>query len=795
MSENNDATNNAHQEFESIIEEAENIADHYNHDYITIEHVLYGVLSQDICKEFIDNYYNVTCDDLISILDTFLSNIQMPPISKMNDSGFSKIRPDDDRVLTRHCYSLIESTKENFAKLLHELTGIAPVELNDNENVAVSFAISMLYTISTIDKKYHFAPKLLHDHGITVDSVYTNIFEQVEENQEDDLINKYTVNLNEQAKNDNIDPVIGRENQIESIIDTTLKRKKSNIILVGEPGVGKTAIVEGLAKLIVDGKAPEPFSDKEIYNVNISSLLAGCKLRGDFEERLKIVINYFTKYPDKYIFIDEIHLLLGAGSHSTSSMDAANIIKPELASGQIKVIGATTYDEYLMIVNQDKAFKRRFAKCDVPESTMEETKIILNNVKSRYEEHHGVKISDEQIDDVISLTNRYVHQEFFPDKAFDLMDLAMSKAKVRNRKYVEYDDILNALVQSSNIDAKLVDRSESNTYLNIADYIKSRVIGQNEAIDAISDTIIVAKTGMRDASLPIGSYLFAGPTGTGKTLTVEVLAEKLSIPLLKYDMSEYMEQHTASKFIGSPPGYVGHGEGRKGDGQLVSDVIQNPHSVILVDEIEKAHEDIYNIFLQVLDKGTLKGSSGSIANFSNCIIIFTSNAGIHLSNDKSVGFVQQDKRTTSIMEAIRKDFSPEFRNRLDEVIVFNNLSKEDTLKIVDLEITKVNTLLDEKNIKICLSDEAKSAIVDLGFSKEYGARYIKRVIHEQLKKPISKKLLKNSLSNKIICVDYKDNDFYFNVKDYDDIYINSINRNNENGDSTTLNHTKTYCGD
>ncbi|MFZ5593461.1 MAG: ATP-dependent Clp protease ATP-binding subunit ClpA [Pseudomonadota bacterium] len=550
----------------------------------------------------------------------------------------------------------------------------------------------------------------------------------------------FAVNLNQLARQGKIDPLIGRKHEIERTIQILCRRRKNNPLFVGEAGVGKTALAEGLAKMIVDGEVPEVLSNGTVYSLDLGTLLAGTKYRGDFEKRLKGVVNQLQKEPGAILFIDEIHTIIGAGAASGGVMDASNLIKPVLASGALKCIGSTTYQEYRGIFEKDRALARRFQKIDVSEPTVEETVQILEGLKSRFEEHHGVKYSKQALRVAAELSARYINDRYLPDKAIDVIDEVGANQRLlpvsRRKKMIGVKEIEEIVAKIARIPSKSVSASDKDVLRNLERDLKMVVFGQDEAIDALSAAIKMARAGLGQAQKPIGSFLFAGPTGVGKTEVTRQLARVLGIELIRFDMSEYMERHTVSRLIGAPPGYVGFDQG----GLLTEAVTKHPHAVLLLDEIEKAHPEVFNILLQVMDHGTLTDNNGRKADFRNVIVIMTTNAGAEQMSRSSIGFVQQDHSTDG-MEAIKRMFSPEFRNRLDAIIQFKPLGAAVIASVVDKFIFELEAQLHEKNVTIDIDADARAWLAEHGYDEKMGARPMARVIQEHIKRPLAEELL------------------------------------------------------
>lgn len=558
-------------------------------------------------------------------------------------------------------------------------------------------------------------------------------------------LDKYATNLNEEAALGRIDPLIGRDAEIERTVQVLCRRRKNNPLLVGEAGVGKTAIAEGLAKRIVDGEVPEILMDAVIYSLDLGSLLAGTKYRGDFEKRLKAVLKQIKTEQHAVLFIDEIHTIIGAGATSGGTMDASNLIKPALSSGALKCIGSTTFQEYNSVFEKDRALARRFQKIDVNEPTVDETVEILKGLKSRFEEHHGVEYTNEALQAASELSAKYINDRHLPDKAIDVIDEAGANRRLvpeaDREKLIDLGDIENIVAKIARIPPKSVSSSDMEVMRHLERDLKMVVFGQDDAIDQLSASIKMARSGLREDNKPIGSFLFSGPTGVGKTEVTQQLANRLGIELLRFDMSEYMERHTVSRLIGAPPGYVGFDDG----GLLTDAVNKHPHSVLLLDEIEKAHPDVFNLLLQVMDNGTLTDTNGRKVDFRNVILVMTSNAGAHEMNRASIGFNKQDHSSDG-MEALKKLFTPEFRNRLDAIIPFKALDENVIVSIVDKFLIKLEAQLEPKGVTMKVDNKARRWLSDKGFDRLMGARPMTRVIQEHIKKPLANELLFGELS-------------------------------------------------
>jgi ATP-dependent Clp protease ATP-binding subunit ClpA len=558
-------------------------------------------------------------------------------------------------------------------------------------------------------------------------------------------LENFATNLNEKALAGNIDPLIGREPEIERTVQILCRRRKNNPLLVGEAGVGKTAIAEGLAKKIVDGNVPEVLSDARIYALDLGALVAGTKYRGDFEKRLKGILAQLKKEQHAVLFIDEIHTIIGAGAASGGVMDASNLIKPMLASGELKCIGSTTYQEYRGVFEKDRALARRFQKIEVAEPSVEETITILKGLKSRFEEFHQVRFTNNALRTAAELSGRYINDRYLPDKAIDVIDEAGANRRLqpesKRKKTIGVNDIEAVISRMARIPARNVSRNDLGVLRTLDRDLKMMVFGQDEAIDTLASAIKMSRSGLGTQDRPIGSFLFAGPTGVGKTEVTRQLSQLLGIELLRFDMSEYMERHTVSRLIGAPPGYVGYDQG----GLLTDAVLQNPHAVLLLDEIEKAHPDVFNLLLQVMDHGTLTDNNGRKADFRNVIIVMTTNAGAEALSRRSIGFNTAD-HSADVMGVLQRTFTPEFRNRLDAIVQFQALDQRTIANVVDKFIIELETQLEDKRVSLKVDEAARSWLAEHGYDRVMGARPMARVIQDHVKKPLADELLFGRLS-------------------------------------------------
>ena len=563
--------------------------------------------------------------------------------------------------------------------------------------------------------------------------------------QGESALAKYCVDLNEKSRQGNVDPLIGRASEVERCIQVLCRRRKNNPLLVGDPGVGKTAIAEGLARKIVQGETPEVLAKTTIFSLDMGALLAGTRYRGDFEVRLKAVMTEMENHPDAVLFIDEIHTVIGAGATSGGAMDASNLLKPALQGGKLRFMGSTTFKEFRQHFDKDRALSRRFQKIDVAEPTVEDAIKILKGLKPYFEEHHSVKYTNDAIRSAVDLSSRYINDRKLPDKAIDVIDEAGAAqhlvAASKRRKSIGTKEIEDVVAKIARIPPKNVSKSDAEVLKDLEASLKRVVFGQDMAIEALSSAIKLSRAGLREPEKPIGNYLFAGPTGVGKTEVAKQLADTLGVELLRFDMSEYMEKHAVSRLIGAPPGYVGFDQG----GLLTDGVDQHPHCVLLLDEIEKAHPDVFNILLQVMDHGTLTDHNGRTVDFRNVVLIMTSNAGASDMAKEAIGF-GRDKRTGEDTAAIERTFTPEFRNRLDAVISFGALPKEVIMQVVEKFVLQLEAQLMDRNVTIELTKPAAEWLADRGYDEKMGARPLGRVIQEHIKKPLAEELLFGKLA-------------------------------------------------
>ena len=727
-------------ELELTLNKAFRGASDKRHEFMTVEHLLLALLDNESAVSVLKSC-GADMDALRRDLDEFIESTT-PLIP--TDLGEKDTQPTlgFQRVLQRAVFHVQSSGKK-------EVQGdnVLVAIFSEQESQAVYFL--RLQNVTRIDVVNYIS------HGI---SKYVDQSEQhagdshqgeaATENEAPgnaSMLDQFTTNLNIQAQQGYIDPLVGRSHEIERVSQILARRRKNNPLLVGEAGVGKTAIAEGLAKMIIDGQVPDVLRNSVVYSLDLGDLLAGTKYRGDFEKRFKGVLAELKEQDGAILFIDEIHTIIGAGAASGGVMDASNLLKPLLTSGRIRCIGSTTYQEYRGIFEKDRALSRRFQKIDVPEPTVEETIEILKGLKSRFEEHHKLRFSNAALKTAAILSARHITDRFLPDKAIDVIDEAGAYQQLlpesKRKKLIGVGDVEAIVAKIARIPPKSVSSSDKQQLKGLSDKLKMVVFGQDEAISALSTAINLSRAGLRDGEKPIGSFLFSGPTGVGKTEVSKQLSEIMGIELLRFDMSEYMERHTVSRLIGAPPGYVGFDQG----GLLTDAVTKTPHAVVLLDEIEKAHPEVFNLLLQVMDHGTLTDNNGRKTDFRNVILIMTTNAGSEEMSRASIGFTTQDHHTDG-MEALKKVFTPEFRNRLDGIIQFKPLELNVIHTVVDKFLCQLQQQLDDKHVVLDVDDEARDWLAVHGYDEKMGARPMQRLIQEKIKKPLAEEVLFGSLS-------------------------------------------------
>ncbi len=721
-------------ELEFCLNEAFQRARDHRHEFMTVEHLLLALLDIPGVHEILK-----ACDANIPELRRQLIEVIDEQTPLLSDDDEIEVQPTlgFQRVLQRAVFHVQSSGKK-------EVTGSNVLVAIFSEKQSQAVYLLSLQDISRLDVVNYIS------HGLPQISDDGTAHEgdpelQSEAEPELSALQKYATNLNELAIQGKIDPLIGRELEIERTVQILCRRRKNNPLYVGEAGVGKTALAEGLARMIVEERVPQVLADSTIYALDMGTLIAGTKYRGDFEKRLKGVIAEIRENPGAILFIDEIHTVIGAGAASGGVMDASNLIKPVLANGDMRCIGSTTYSEYRGIFEKDHALARRFQKIDVPEPSIEESVAILKGLKSRFEEHHGIKYDNPALEAAVELSVRHINDRHLPDKAIDVMDEAGANLRLKPEasrgKRVTVRMIESIVAKMARIPEKSVSSSDRDALRTMERDLKLTIFGQDQAIEALSGSIKMSRSGLRDEEKPIGSFLFAGPTGVGKTEVTRQLAMIMGVELIRFDMSEYMERHTVSRLIGAPPGYVGFDQG----GLLTEAVNKNPHAVVLLDEVEKAHPEVFNLLLQVMDHGTLTDNNGRKADFRNVILVMTTNAGAEESSRASIGFTEQD-HSSDAMSVISKRFSPEFRNRLDAIIQFAPLAIDSIKRVVDKLVVELEVKLGSNNVTLELDDEARNWIAARGYDPKMGARPMARIIQEQIKRPLAEELLFGSLA-------------------------------------------------
>ncbi|WP_318510073.1 ATP-dependent Clp protease ATP-binding subunit ClpA [Photobacterium leiognathi] len=709
------------------------------HEFMTVEHLLLALLENVAAQEAL-----LACradlDQLRRELDSFIEQTT-PLIPADDESRETQPTLSFQRVLQRAVFHVQSSGRS-------EVTGanvLVAIFSEQESHAAYLLKKSDISRLDVVNFISHGTVKDSDNDDVNSSDMGNGEDQRAEASSEDKLEN-FATNLNQLAKSGGIDPLIGRDKELERTVQVLCRRRKNNPLLVGEAGVGKTAIAEGLAWRIVEGQVPDIIKDCVIYSLDIGSLLAGTKYRGDFEKRFKGILKQLEKEDHAVLFIDEIHTIIGAGAASGGQVDAANLIKPLLSSGKLRCMGSTTYQEYSNIFEKERALSRRFQKIDVIEPSLDDTTKILMGLKPKYEAHHEVRFTNKAIRAAVELSAKYINERHLPDKAIDVIDEAGARCRLapanRRKKTVNVSDIEAMIAKMARIPEKSISSSDRDVLQSLDDKLKMLVFGQNDAIDVLTETIKLSRAGLGAENKPVGSFLFAGPTGVGKTEVTVQLARTLGIELLRFDMSEYMERHTVSRLIGAPPGYVGYDQG----GLLTDAVIKHPHSVVLLDEIEKAHPDVFNLLLQVMDNGTLTDNNGRKADFRNVIFVMTTNAGVTETVRKSIGLIQQDHSHDAMTE-IKRVFTPEFRNRLDNIIWFNHLEKDVIGQVVDKFIVELQAQLDARGVSMEVSDRARDWMAEKGYDKSMGARPMARVIQDNLKKPLANELLFGCLVN------------------------------------------------
>ena len=714
---------------EQIVERTFNLSKDYKHQYVQVEHLLAIILDAEEVEDILMDL-GVEAKEISRELYAYLEQeIETQPEGK-DPKKTVMLERVFNRAFTQ--------------ALFNGRSSLDPRDL----------------FISILSEKQSPACYLLSVHGITRESVVQYLsdpeIQEIPENvtsnkpsKQERMLKKFCANLNEQAATGEIDPIVGREEQLEALTQTIARRKKNNVVLVGESGVGKTAIAEGLAYLINEDSVPDIIKNHTVYSLDIGALLAGTKFRGDFEERLKEVLDILESRDNTILFIDEIHMIMGAGNAGQGAMDVANLLKPALQKGKLRCIGSTTYEEYREHFEKDKALNRRFYKVDVPEPTPEDAKRIVVNSIPAYELYHNIAYTQDALHGAVDLTHQYWHNKFLPDKAFDVLDAAAARQKLlpaeQQKPVLDLDDIRYEVARMTRLPVAQLVLTKTSEYkkeqqIDIEQALRVKVFGQDEALERLADSIYIAKAGLKDPNKPIGNYLFTGPTGVGKTETAKQLSEIMSMELVRFDMSEYQERHTVAKLIGAPPGYVGYGEGGQGSGLLVNKLEEHPNCILLLDEIEKAHPDVSNVLLQIMDNGMISSSDGKTVSARNAIVILTSNLGARDAEKNLIGF-GQGKNESANEEAVNSFFAPEFRNRLDAVVQFKKLNQKLMYSVTEKFIKELDAMLEPRNIVLEYDQEVIEWLTAKGFTETMGARPMARVINEKIKKPLAKQIL------------------------------------------------------
>jgi ATP-dependent Clp protease ATP-binding subunit ClpA len=738
---------NPNPEIELIIANATEAAKNRNHEYVTLEHLAYGLITYKPWHDLL-LAFGV---DMKGIIDDLEDYLQKQTYIVSNDAdNVPKKTHSLERVFNR-AFTQVLFSGRNHVQTIDIYLSIASETNSHASYFFVKYGLERSQLVDFYNQNY-------------VESKGRKLAANV---RADEILSEYCENLNVAAKEGKIDPVVGREFELEEIAQILAKRNKCNVLMVGDAGVGKTAIAEGLARNITEGNVPEYLREFVVYNLDIGSLLAGSKYRGEFEEKFKDVIGALAAKGKCVLFIDEAHQMRGAGSGSNSSVDFANMIKPALSKGNIKVVASTTWEEYTQSFEKDRALMRRFVRMTIEEPTIPVAKEILRGLREYFESFHGGAISEEAIAAAVDLSVRYQPDKKLPDKAIDLIDTAAARLKINAVDWiVRKNHIVDIISKFTKIPVEQIGNESTKSLVNLEDAIKNKLYGQDSVVDTVLEKIYVARAGLKSLSKPIGNFLFLGPTGTGKTEFAKLLAEGMGMKLLRYDMSEFQEKHAVAKLIGAPPGYVGYDDSNLGGGLLISDIEKNPNCVILFDEVEKAHPDIMNILLQLMDEGNITSSNGKKADARNAVVILTSNLGASASEQNNIGFGRELAKSGEDDKAVRDFFKPEFRNRLDGICKFNKLDAVSIKKIVAKFVNEINDLLNEKSIRIRLTEAAVDHLAQVGYDSKMGARPLGRKISDLIKVPLSKKILFESIpGNTVIEIDWRDDKFEFTAVD------------------------------
>ena len=722
-------------ELEQTLSQAFNYARQRAHEFLTVEHLLLALLENGQALAVLK-----ACEVDITVLRQELSDFLADNLPTLAEDSERETQPTlaFQRILQRAVMHVQSSGGS-------EVTGANVLVSIFSEQQSQAVYLLQKQDVTRLDVVNAISHGDVEDNAATSESEAKVESEDVSDEDKSPLT-LYAENLNAAAIKGKIDPLVGRAHELERTLQILCRRRKNNPLFVGEAGVGKTALAEGLARRIVHGDVPEVLAETTIYSLDMGALVAGTKYRGDFEKRLKALLRELKKQPHAILFIDEIHTMIGAGSAGNSTMDAANLLKPLLASGELKCIGSTTYQEYRGIFEHDRALARRFQKIDLPEPSVAETIEILKGLKPGLEEHHNVRYSNAAIEQAAELAHRHINDRFLPDKAIDVLDEVGAAQRIapksKRKKLIGVNDVQAIVAKIARIPAKTVSNADKDNLRKLEDNLKRVIFGQDEAISALGSAIKMARSGLGHPEKPTGAFLFAGPTGVGKTEVTRQLAHNLGVDLIRFDMSEYMESHTVSRLIGAPPGYVGFDQG----GLLTDAIIKQPHAVLLLDEIEKAHPDVFNLLLQVMDHGTLTDNNGRKADFRHVVLVMTINAGAAEMSKTSIGFTKQDNLTSDGNEALKRTFTPEFRNRLDGIIQFKPLDKDAILRVADKAVLELEMLLEDKNVTIEVNDAARQWLAEHGYDVQMGARPMARLVQEKIKRPLADELLFGKLS-------------------------------------------------
>lgn len=725
----------ANDKLEQIFENAMKEAEKRRHEYVTIEHILLALVKdQDVGTVLHD--MSVKVPELITEIETYLDVKCSDIVAKDGKTPSPRKTASLERLMNRAFTQALFQGRSDVSELDVLLSIFA-------EKKSYGYLFMKKHNVNKDDLQ----DMISAENIIGDEAMHGGPEQRLRPNQADKILKNYCENLNQKYFDKKIDPVIGRDEETEVLKQILARRNKSNVLIVGDPGVGKTAIVEGLARRIAKNKddVPEYIKDHVVYSLDVSSMLAGSKFRGDFEERLKLVLNALDKKGKTILFIDEAHMMVGAGSTGQGGMDLANMIKPVLTRSTTKVIASTTWEEYRKFFEKDRALMRRFQRLQIGEPSKETAVKILKGIKQYYEQYHSCVITDEAVEDSVEYSSKFIADKKLPDKAIDVMDSACARLRLKGVKdgKIDHNEIIHEISKITGIPIEQLSQKQAVNLKTLEEKMKLQVFGQDKALETVIDKILVSRAGLKSLNKPIGSFLFIGPTGCGKTETARQLAKTLGVELLRFDMSEYQEKHSIAKLIGSPPGYVGYEDAQMGGGMLINEIEKNPHAVVLFDEIEKAHRDVSNMLLQLMDYGTVTGSNGKKADARNIVLILTSNLGAEEMEKGTLGFGEHER--TDDDDAVRKFFAPEFRNRLDAMVKFSKLAKDTMKKVVNKFLLELNNMTIEKHVEVNATEEAVDYLVEKGFDPKMGARPLSRVIDDEIKKPLSRMILFGTL--------------------------------------------------